>query len=157
MTGVRVIGIGSPFGDDRIGWTVVEALQASNVLKRFPAGSVDACCCDRPGGGLLMLFKDVSAAVVIDAMISGAPLGTVRRFAENEAEPGHGFLSSHGIGIAETLALGRVLNLLPATLVLYGIEGRHVVGETGLAPQVCAAIPELLHAVEADLKLVTTG
>lgn len=157
MTRVRVIGIGSPFGDDRIGWAAIEALEASGILKRFPPGLVDACCCDRPGGGLLTLFEDVGAAVVIDAMVSDSPLGTVRRIAVNEAEPGQAFVSSHGIGIAETLALGKVLNLLPTTLLLYGIEARYAAAETALAPQVRDAIPELLQAIEMDLELVASG
>lgn len=42
MTRVCVIGIGSPFGDDRIGWAAIEALKASGILKQFPPGSVDS-------------------------------------------------------------------------------------------------------------------
>ena len=32
MTRVRVIGVGSPAGDDRVGWLVVEALRESPAL-----------------------------------------------------------------------------------------------------------------------------
>ena len=80
MTQVRIIGIGSPFGDDRIGWDAIKALETSGILDRFPAGAVAARCCDRPGGGLLMLFEGVELAIVIDAMKSGAALGAVGNF-----------------------------------------------------------------------------
>lgn len=102
----------------------------------------------------MRLFADVGSAIIIDAMVSDSPLGTVRRIAARKAEPGQNFLSSHGIGIAETLALGRVLNLLPTTLLIYGIEVRHAAAETALVPQVRDAIPELLRAIAMDLEVV---
>lgn len=152
MTQARIIGIGSPFGDDRIGWDAIVALETSGILERFPAGAVAACCCDRPGGGLLMLFDGVELAIVIDAMRSGAALGTVRKFSANELEPEQDFVSSHGVSVAETVALGRVLDLLPATLLLYGIEVQRAMPAAELHPRVRAAIPVLLRAIAMDLE-----
>ncbi|WP_020653149.1 hydrogenase maturation protease [Massilia niastensis] len=151
MIPIRLIGIGSPSGDDRIGWDVIEALVASGLLQRFPAGTVEACCCDRPGA-LLALFREVELAVVIDAMQSGAPAGTVRRLGAEELAPGQGMVSCHGIGVAEQLALGRALGLLPPALLLYGIEAPHAAAAAEPAPEVRAAIPELLRLLVSDLE-----
>jgi hydrogenase maturation protease len=151
MTRVRIIGIGSPFGDDRVGWDAVEALAASGLLKRYPAGTVDACCCDRPGS-LLALLRDVDVAIVIDAMRCGVSVGTVRKLAAHELAPPGGVVSSHGISVAENIALGRALSLLPPTLLLYGIEALRAAPATEPDQEVRAAIPELLDAIALDLE-----
>jgi hydrogenase maturation protease len=156
MTQIRVIGIGSPHGDDRIGWDAVEALEASGILKRFPAGVVETCCCDRPGG-LLMLFEGVTAAIMIDAMQSGVEVGTVQKFAASELEPEQDFLSSHGISVAEIVGLGRALGVLPATLLLYGIEVHGAVPGAALHPRVRAALSILLRAITLDVQSAMSG
>jgi len=152
MNRVRIIGIGSPFGDDRIGWEMIEAIAASGILERFPPDFVSACCCARPGGGLLSLFENVGTAIVIDAMMSGASAGTVRRLTQSELEQTRGLLSSHGISVAETVALGRILGLLPATLVFYGIEVQRPLPCATLHPESYAALPALLRNIALDLE-----
>lgn len=146
---VRIAGIGSWCGDDRIGWDAVEAVETSGLLRRFPEGSVTAHRCERPSE-LLALAKGAAALVVIDAMRSGAPPGTVRRLAPDEPLGGQETLSSHGLGVAECLALGRTLGLLPP-LLLYGIEAPRSAPDTAPDELVSAAIPALLRLLAADL------
>lgn len=149
MTQARIIGVGSPFGDDQIGWDAVEALLADGLIERYPPRSVEACCCGNPVE-LLMLSKDAQAVFIIDAMKSGAEVGTVRRFGPNQLESNQTFISTHGVSVAEAVALGQTLNLLPATLVLYGIEIHPAVLER--QKTVRAAIPVLLRAIAIDLE-----
>lgn len=149
---IRIIGLGSPYGDDRIGWNAVEAIRASGLLKRLPAGMAEACYCDRPGGGgLLALFEGAHTAILIDAMKSGAPLGTVRRLAASDLEPDSGLVSSHDLSVAETIAIGQALDLLPATLLLYGIEVEGTAPETEIHPDVNAALSTLLDVIALDI------
>lgn len=151
MSTVRIIGIGSSFCDDRIGWDAVEAIENTGLPARFPAGAVDTCCCDG-GSRLLSLFPGVAAAILVDAVKSGSVPGAVHRLDAAELTPEQEHISSHGFGLADTLALGRELNLLPATLIIYGIE----VGDTGTAssrdPKVADAIPDLLGRITVDLE-----
>jgi len=144
-----VIGIGSPHGDDRIGWEAIDALAASGLPDRF---SAETFCCDRLGAGLLRLFEGVKAAIVIDAMKSGCEPGTLRKLDSVELLPECGLLSSHGIGVAETIGLGRMLGLLPQQLVLYGIEVCSVVPESMPDPRVRTAFPALRAAILEDLE-----
>lgn len=69
-----------------------------------------------------MLFQDVQAVFILDAMKSGAEVGTVRMFASNQLEPNQTIISTHGVSVAEAVALGQTLNLLTAMLVFYRIE-----------------------------------
>ena len=104
-----------------------------------------------------MLFEGVTAAIMIDAMQSGVEVGTVQKFAASELEPEQDFLSSHGISVAEIVGLGRALGVLPATLLLYGIEVHGAVPGAALHPRVCAALSILLRAITLDVQSAMSG
>jgi hydrogenase maturation protease len=140
---ICVIGIGQTLrGDDEAGLVAVQlwndTLQreewGSNIVVRFA---------ESPGIGLLSLLEGSDAAVLVDAVQSGAKPGTLHQLCENDLEAfmtGAG--SAHGWGVAETLALGRqmCLDTLPPTIRVIGIEvGRVEVG-TGLSPEVTSAL-----------------
>lgn len=116
MTRLRIIGIGSPFGDDRLG------LEAAARLASAPPPGCEVVAADRPGVALLELFTDAGAIVLIDAVRSGAAPGTVHDLTL-EAVPAAGLdlVSSHGLGVGETLALARALDRLPSGRLL-GVE-----------------------------------
>ncbi len=111
-----IIGIGSPFGDDSIGWRVMEQLR-----KASSQPGTDLLDCDRPGPQLLNLMQDYREVILIDAMQSGAPPASLREIKLDEIA-GQAALSSHAMGLAETLLLGKTLDMLPETLRIIGIE-----------------------------------
>ena len=121
---VPVIGIGSPFGADRAGWEVVD------LLAREGAAGLSPLRCASPAGELLGMLRGTDRAVLVDAVVSGAPPGTVGRWEGRGVLEPRSALSSHGLDVAAVLALGDALGELPATLVLYGIE---------VDPRTCAA------------------
>ncbi|MFP4616259.1 MAG: hydrogenase maturation protease [Thiohalorhabdus sp.] len=118
MIPVAVLGIGSPFGGDRVGWTVVEALRAEAEAS-WPA--VRLAALDRPGPGLLPHLEGVGHAVLVDAVRSGAPPGTLHRFRHLDELPAAEPLSSHGFGLAEALALAGRVGVLSEWVVV-GVE-----------------------------------
>ena len=64
--------------------------------------------------------------IVVDAVVSGSPPGAIYRFDAHDAGVPVRFSrskSSHGLGVAEALALGRLFQELPPFLIIYGIEG----------------------------------
>jgi hydrogenase maturation protease len=77
---------------------------------------------DRPGLRLLALFEGAEAVVIVDGMISGARLGTVRELDLADLAPLGHHASSHGIGVAEALRLAETLGLLPPVLRVFGVE-----------------------------------
>ncbi|KPV39666.1 hypothetical protein AN478_11135 [Thiohalorhabdus denitrificans] len=115
---IAVLGIGSPFGGDRVGWAVVEALRPE-AEARWPAVRLTAL--DRPGPGLLPHLEGVGYAVLVDAVRSGAPPGTLHRFRGLDGLPAADPLSSHGFGLAEALALAERVGVLPEWVVV-GVE-----------------------------------
>lgn len=112
-----VIGVGSPFAGDRAGWEAVRFLRAHR-----DDGQTAWSEADRPGAVLLERMRGYGQVVVIDAMQSGAAPGTVRRVSAGELAAAEGLLSNHGFGVAEAIALGATLGMLPERLEVIGIE-----------------------------------
>ena len=151
MSTLRILGIGSPSGDDQAGWLTVEALLAEGV---HTEGEVIIDKLDRPGAQLISLLGGAARVILIDAMQSQDAVGRIRHFgAEDWPAYRHG-LSSHGLGVLDALALARELGSLPPRLDLYGIEiGSANPGEPASKP-IHDAARQLARMIAADLKLL---
>jgi hydrogenase maturation protease len=147
---IRIIGVGNAFrSDDGAGIAV-----ARRVREKLP-GTVTILeeCGD--GAALLELWKGAAAAILVDAVHSGAAPGTVHRLdacaAEIPVRLFHG--STHGFGVAEAIQLARALNQMPARLILYGIEGKNfgagVVLSTEVEEASAAVTLQILQEVRA--------
>ncbi|MGE5225599.1 MAG: hydrogenase maturation protease [Planctomycetaceae bacterium] len=152
MRRARVIGCGNPHaGDDAAGLLVAAALR-----DRVPEGVevVEA----GPASRVLDLLDGVDVAIVVDAVRSPggerAPGTLVRAEAGPDGLPAslRSSLSSHGLGVAEAVALAAALGRAPR-VVVHGVEAADVgVGSPPSAP-VAAALPRLQAAVLADLRV----
>ena len=119
MNRVRILGIGSPSGDDQAGWLVVDALADHGVY----AGDefvIDKL--DRPGAHLISLLENADWIILVDAMQSDGQPGRIRRFDRKDWPAYREGLSSHGLGVLDALLLARELGSLPSQVDLYGIE-----------------------------------
>jgi hydrogenase maturation protease len=115
MSRVRIIGVGTPFGDDRAGLEIAARLLA------VPPRDCEVVATARPGVELIDLFVGADAVILLDAVRSGAATGTLHDLALDDLPQPGAAGSSHGIGIADTLALARALGRLPRGR-LVGIE-----------------------------------
>lgn len=149
MTSSVVIGLGSPDGgDDAVGLWV-----ARRVAQVAPPDVVVVEHEDPTG--LIDLWRGLDLAVVVDAVRSGAPPGTLLvRDAGTDAGPltadawastGRG--GTHAFGLAAAVELGRALHSLPRRLVLVGVEVATVEHGVGLSPAVRSALDDAVAAV----------
>ncbi len=151
---VLIIGVGNDLrGDDGAGLETVRRL----ALEADPgrgAGTTAVRCYDGDGAGLLECWRDVRAVVLVDAVRSGAPAGTIHRFDASEtplpAPMSHG--STHAIGMAEAIELARVLGRLPETVVVYGIEGARFGSGQPMSDAVIAALEPVRAAVHDEVR-----
>lgn len=119
MKEIKIIGIGSPFGDDRLGWLAIDMLKKSNSKDIF----CDLIVCDRPGMKLLELLHDADEVYLIDAVQADSPVGTIHRFTIDDVSSSRSLqMSSHGFGLVEALQLAQALENLPPKLIIFGIE-----------------------------------
>lgn len=139
---IRVVGIGTRFGDDAAGLLVVQALAAGSGL---PAG-VDALPCSRPVE-LIDMLDGVDGVVLVDATRSGMPPGTVHEPAAADLSAARP-VSSHGLGVREALAMARALGRAPERIAIIGIEADSTQGD-GVSDPVRAALAEATARVRA--------
>ena len=119
MSRVVVAVVGNRLrGDDAAGPLVADALRAAGHPIRIVEADTDPLA-------VLDAFGPDDTVFLVDAVLSGAPPGTIHEFAPHDGalppeRPGG---STHGFGLAAVVALARVLGRLPRTLVILGIEG----------------------------------
>jgi hydrogenase maturation protease len=115
-----VLGIGSPFGADRLGWLALDALASAGLERGCPGLRLRKL--DRPGPRLLAALDGAEQALLIDALGGPGAPGAMRRIDPAELAADGGGLSGHRFGVAEALALGRALGVLPPRLAVYAIQ-----------------------------------
>lgn len=151
MTSLRVLGVGSPFGDDQLGWEVVKLLHQRPTLQAFLPNQLQLMYCDRPGIHLLELMRDAQTVFLIDAVKTGAEIGTLHCFKNDEISASTTSLSTHGLGVAEAMKIGKTLHLLPPTVILYGVEINDVQLQFKRSEPIEHAIETLGLRLECDI------
>ena len=143
----RLVGVGSPHGDDAVGWEVVRCLRKrSGGLPGVEFFEVDGGQC------LLDLLDGRGTLILIDALAGGGPPGTIRRFDWPDSgldvmAPG----STHALRPAEALQLAAALGLLPPRVVIYGLEMAGQKPGDSLSAIAAAAVPEAARRIEEEL------
>lgn len=117
------------------------------------AGARVLDCADEPTR-LLELWDGLDAVVVVDAVRSGAPAGTVHRVDAGDGPLPRdlGLASTHAMGIADALELGRTLGRAPRRVVVLGIEGTSFGMGQEMTPAVAAALDGLVASVLHELE-----
>lgn len=141
-TSVRIIGLGNEWrGDDAAG------LVAARRLREKIGKGAQVIEAQQAGTDLLDLMDGALVVLLIDAVSSGKPPGTIHRLDASTGPIARNLAcrSTHGVGVAETIELGRTLGRLPERVIIYGIE----VAETGWGPSLSQPIEEAVgHVVE---------
>lgn len=145
---VRILCIGSPTEPDNLGFLAAHAL-----MGRFDPEKVEVLALDRPGPRLIEHMRGADTVILVDAVKSGGGAGTLHKL---EGRTLDGLImhhtSSHGFGLAETLALADRMGELPKHLKFIGLEA-------GATPFSAAQIEQLANAVieAANAALSTLG
>lgn len=134
---VTVVGIGNIFrGDDSVGLLVLRQLE-----KRVPAG-VKTIELAGDQSYLLDIMRSTNAMIIVDAVQSSAPAGTIFRIdATGQPVPSEFVaFSTHAVDSTSAIELARALGLLPDKVLIYGIVGKDFSYTTDLTAEVSEAI-----------------
>jgi hydrogenase maturation protease len=151
---IVLIGIGNEYRtDDAVGLTVARR------LKEEAPEHIAVLEASGEGAALMELWKGADAAILVDAVSSGAPPGTIHRFdAVAEPIPTKFFhYSTHAFSVAEAIELARALNRLPPCLIVYGIEGKSFEAGIGLSPEVEGAAQNVVKRLVRDIRTIRSG
>lgn len=145
MTGATlVVGLGrSDRGDDGVGPCVTRAF-----ADRLPAEAGVRVVTEEDPTALLDLWEGHDHVVVVDAVVTGDPPGTLHRFdvgAEAAPLPTGArtrvpSAGTHAVGLATAVELGRALHRLPDRVVVVGVEAGSLDLGTTLSAPVAAAV-----------------
>jgi hydrogenase maturation protease len=146
-----LIGVGNEFrNDDALGILVAREIRRRNV----PGVQI----VERSGEGTALMdaWAGAELVIVVDSIFSGKTPGVIHRLdaARDEIPRGFFHYSSHAFGVAEAVGMARELNVLPARVIIYGIEGKEFGEGIGLSDQVVKNIPQLIAMIEEDLHAV---
>ena len=144
---IRVVGVGSPHGDDALAWAVVRDLREQQGLPpEIEFYMVEG------GQRILDLLDGRGTLFLVDAVGASTGPGTIHRFEwpDQRVEalrPG----STHDLRPAEALRLAEALGIAPPRVVVFGIEGATIAPQSGLSQAVLAAVPQLVRRLAAEL------
>jgi hydrogenase maturation protease len=123
---ILIIGIGSPFGEDQIGWLIAKKLQlAARLSKLIQTGAVIITQVDRPGLNLLKYLQGNYQMIILIDLVKTKynPPGTIYRLNAAKIISSDPLLSSHNFGVASSLALAQALRISLKPIKFWGIEG----------------------------------
>lgn len=148
---IGIIGVGSSFGADCIAQHIIQLLQKKINVTQFK-NNIFCDYYDRPGFYLLECIKKFETVHLIDAVMGEKKIGTLYRFDHIHAfKKNNLMLSSHGMGVAETLLLGEALNCLPSKIIIHGIE---INATTDLnSDEIQRASDQLVENILGELKI----
>ena len=152
---IGVVGIGQNMrGDDAAGPAAVRMWQHLRV-EAAGGSEIKVRIVEQPGLDLLEALEGVEAAVLVDAIQSGGEPGSVRQLAIEDldsAETRKGGM--HSWGVAETLALGRLLDQLQGNLTVrvVGIEAERVEFGAALSETVRRSLPDASALIQAQVE-----
>ena len=102
---------------------------------------------------LMEAWNDADDVILVDAVLTGAPVGTVQAWdGRQPLTTIRATASTHGLGVAEAIELAHVLDRLPARLRVYGVEGRRFEPGSGISPEVQRAVEEVVQRIIADVR-----
>jgi len=141
------IGVGNEYrSDDGLGPCVARELRRRALPHVTVAEEVGE------GVSLMQVWRGAKEVVLVDAMCSNEPAGSLHRFDVSVSPlPKQSFrYSSHSLGLVEGIEMARELQELPPTVIVYGIVGQSFAPGRGLSDAVVKAVPELIAMIQHD-------
>lgn len=142
--GTLLVGIGSPHGDDQVGWLVAEEIRRINTsaavhLARTPTD----------------LFKFIEAAqrlLICDACSFDATPGTVRMWKWPQLPVDIvAFRGTHDVSLTVALEMAERLNLLPPEVLIWGIQVQSTIQTQEVSADVLSAAKSLAITLVTEL------
>lgn len=154
MSRYAVLGLGNRLEtDEALGALAIERLQADpGLLASLPdPGSIELIDGGTVGLGLLPLLMDLDGLVVVDAITTDSPPGTLIDLDGASLIRHDQVMSVHDLGAGELLGALHVLDAWPRRVRVMGLEPERIELGLELTPPVAAGMPGLLAAVAEHL------
>ena len=149
MTQVLILGTGNLLlSDDGVGVHTIgrlqEAVELPEEVRVLDGGTL--------GLNLLPFLEGVSYLVIVDAMETGGPPGTLRRLDGDDVPAYFSIkMSPHQIGVPDMLLAAKLRDLYPREVVVLGVQPASTEVGLELSPLVAAQVDPLVDKILAEL------
>ncbi|CCQ89955.1 putative Hydrogenase maturation protease HycI [Nitrospina gracilis 3/211] len=150
---ILVLGIGNLWrGDDAAGRhaarRLAERISSHNVAVREVEGE---------GAAVMEALEGFDAAILVDAVESGASPGTVHCWDVSTESMNAKFLrcSTHNFSVHDAVEMARALGKLPPRVIVFGIEGKTFSPGQGMAVEVETSMDSLVSRVLEQIHTLT--
>jgi len=116
-----IIGIGSPHEGDDAGWQMIDQLLQNRTIKSLQQKGLSLFKLDRPGIALADNIKPYDFVLIIDAIKSNDSEQDFICFDAHQLKSAIKQISSHDMGVLESVALIKSLHLLPKQLLIFAV------------------------------------
>lgn len=148
---LKIIGLGSPNGDDQVGWQVIKHLQSETDAELLQL--------DRPGPALLHELQNCEQVILVDACDAGWRAGDFRKLTLQQLL--HSAVlqqqSSHHLGLAATLQLALTLQYRLPEIDCYLIQLDSVAPLAPLSPAVADAAVTVARQIATQRRSSESG
>jgi hydrogenase maturation protease len=151
MNSTLILGLGNSLrGDDGAGPAVVATLSSMELPPH-----VELLDGGTPGLETVLLLQGYERVIIVDAADMGLEPGQWRRFTPEMADlkSSNNRLQGtlHAAGLAEALVLAGALDVLPPTLIIYGIQPAKIDWSEDLSDLLQGALPALINRIVEEI------
>jgi hydrogenase maturation protease len=145
---ILILGIGNLLlKDEGIGVHVVQRLMNMPLPK-----DVEVMDGGTMGLNLIYYIEGRKKVIVIDAVLTDAPSGTLYRFTDKDLEEQTGSLiSAHEINFVQVLSHAALLGSRPEEVIFIGIKPHEIAEGIGLTPIMEERIPKIIELVMKEI------
>ena len=128
LTKVAIIGIGSPYENDELGWRAIDELQKNKNIQVLKEKGLTLFKLDRPGITIADSLKSYEHVLIIDSIKPNQPDQPIHRAQSFicidalQLDSTSSQLSSHELGVVESLTLLSTLDKMPKQLLIFGVS-----------------------------------
>ena len=147
-----ILGVGNILlRDEGVGVRVIEFLQKQNL----PEG-IELVDGGTAGADLIDVLADRETVIIVDAIASDEPTGTILRFGPDDlALQQDNPLSLHDLDIPQTLAMTKMLNCDPKNVICFGVVPECIAPGMELSDEIAEIIPILAEKVLKEALVVS--
>lgn len=150
---ILILGIGNLWrGDDAAGRHAARRLAECITSPAVTVREVEG-----EGAAVMEALDGADAAILIDAVESGAPPGTVHCWDVSAESMNAKFLrcSTHNFSVHDAVEMARALDKLPPRVFVFGIEGKEFSPGQAGSPEVEASMDDLVARVLDRIQALT--
>ena len=139
-----ILGVGNILlQDEGIGVRVIEYLQQQTLPE-----SVELVDGGTAGADLIDVLADRETVIIVDAIQSDRPPGTILRFGLEEMQAQQDNpLSLHDLDIPQTLAMTHLLKCAPKNIICFGVVPEYITPGMELSRTLAPLVPKIAELV----------